>query len=242
MEIIIGRESTSPLSIGGRLHILTSNKKDYYLGLEGSVPKSVSRQHCKIIIKTDGSMELINLKPTNITYINGIEVIRKTISKSDRIELGGGHFVLDLNSVLDTVKTEIPQSYDISHLKAVWEKYQQTKIEIQVKQSKSAAVQSVTGLLSMASIACGFVPGVPDIIRGVLYGIAIILAVVFFIYRMRHAGENVLQLKELDDQFHKDYVCPNPDCGRFLGVTPYDDLKKQTKSCPVCKAVYEVKE
>ena len=225
MEIIIGRESTSPLSIGGRLHILTSNKKDYYLGLEGSVPKSVSRQHCKIIIKTDGSMELINLKPTNITYINGIEAIRKTISKSDRIELGGGHFVLDLNSVLDTVKTEIPQSYDI-----------------QVKQSKSAAVQSVTGLLSMASIACGFVPGVPDIIRGVLYGIAIILAVVFFIYRMRHAGENVLQLKELDDQFHKDYVCPNPDCGRFLGVTPYDDLKKQTKSCPVCKAVYEVKE
>lgn len=242
MEIIIGRESTSPLSIGGRLHILTSNKKDYYLGLEGSVPKTVSRQHCKIVINTDGSMVLINLKPTNITYINGIEAIQKTINKTDRIELGGEHFNLDLEAVLDAVKNEIPKSYDISHLKGVWEKYQQTKIDIQVKQSKSAAVQSVTGLLSMASIACGFVPGIPNVIRGVLYGIAIILAVIFFVYRMRHAGENVLQLKELDDQFHKDYVCPNPDCRRFLGTTPYEDLIKQTKTCSVCKAVYEVTE
>ena len=94
----------------------------------------------------------------------------------------------------------------------------------------------------MSSIACGFIPGIPDVVRILLYGAAIILAAVFFVYRIRNAGENVLKIKELDDQFHKDYVCPNPDCRRFLGNVPYDDLVKQTKSCFVCKAVYEVKE
>lgn len=242
MEIVLGRESATPSSIGGRLHVVTSNKKEYFIGLEGSVPKTVSRQHCKIVVNTDGSMALINLKPTNITFINGFEAIQKNIIQSDRIELGGERYKLDLKAVLNAVSSEIPKSYDISHLKAIWEKYQEDKLNVQIKQSRSAAVQSVTGLLSMSSIACGFIPGIPDVVRILLYGAAIILAAVFFVYRIRNAGENVLKIKELDDQFHKDYVCPNPDCRRFLGNVPYEDLVKQTKSCFVCKAVYEVKE
>lgn len=240
MELIVGRESSTPQSIGGRLHVVSSSKKEYFLGFEGSVPKTVSRQHCKIVVNTDGSMVLINLKPTNITFINGIEAIQKSLKKDDDVELGSEKYKLDLNALLDATVEEIPKSYDICHLKAIWDKYQQDKIDIQVKQSKAAAVQSVTGLLSMASIACGFIPGTESI-RPVLYGVAIILAVVFFVYRMNHAGENVMQLKELEDQFHKDYVCPNPNCKRFLGSVPYEDLIKQTKSCFVCKAIYEVK-
>ena len=240
MELIIGRESSSPQSIGGRLHIVSSSKTDYFIGSEGSVPKTVSRQHCKITIKTDGSMLLVNLKPTNITFINGIAAVQKSIAKSDLIELGSDRYKLELKALLDIVDSEIPKAYSITHLKAVWEKYDQAKTEIQVQRDKSAAIQSVTGILSMASIACGFIPSIPIAVRGFLYAIAIVLAVVFFVYRIKHAGEFVHQLKELDEQFHKDYVCPNPECQRFLGNIPYDDLVKQTKSCFVCKAVYKV--
>ena len=240
MELIIGRESSSPQSIGGRLHVISSSKKEYFIGLEGSVPKTVSRQHCKVIIDSDGNMVLVNLKPTNITFINGVEAVQKSIVKTDMIELGSERFKLELKAILDMISSEIPKTYNISHLKAVWEKYDQAKTEIQVQRDKSAAIQSVTGILSMASIACGFIPSIPIGVRGFLYAIAIVLAVVFFVYRIKHAGEFVHQLKELDEQFHKDYVCPNPQCQRFLGNLPYDDLVKQTKSCFVCKAEYKV--
>ena len=240
MELIIGRESSSPQSIGGRLHVISSSKKEYFIGLEGSVPKTVSRQHCKVIIDSDGNMVLVNLKPTNITFINGVEAVQKSIVKTDMIELGSERFKLELKAILDMISSEIPKTYNISHLKAVWEKYDQAKTEIQVQRDKSAAIQSVTGILSMASIDCGFIPSIPIGVRGFLYAIAIVLAVVFFVYRIKHAGEFVHQLKELDEQFHKDYVCPNPQCQRFLGNIPYDDLVKQTKSCFVCKAEYKV--
>ena len=240
MELTIGRESSSPQSIGGRLHVVSSSKKEYFIGLEGSVPKTVSRQHCKVIIDSDGNMVLVNLKPTNITFINGVVAVQKSIVKTDMIELGSERFKLELKAILDMISSEIPKTYNISHLKAVWEKYDQAKTEIQVQRDKSAAIQSVTGILSMASIACGFIPSIPIGVRGFLYAIAIVLAIVFFVYRIKHAGEFVHQLKELDEQFHKDYVCPNPQCQRFLGNIPYDDLVKQTKSCFVCKAEYKV--
>lgn len=241
MELFIGREPETFESVGGRLQITLSNIKRY-IGAEKSVPNCVSRQqHCKIVIKKDGSMSLVNLKPNNITYVNGLEAVKTTITESDIVELGCNRYKLDLKEVLKAVDDIIPKVYDISHLKVVWEKYQQDKLDLQIKQSRSAAIQSITGILSMFSIACGFIPGTEKI-RPVLYGIAIVLAIIFFIYRLRHAGENVIQLKELDDQFRKDYVCPNPDCHHFLGYIPFDELVKQAKSCNVCKCLYEVKE
>lgn len=241
MELVIGRESSTAQSIGGRLHIVSSSKKEYYIGLENSVPKTVSRQHCKIVVNPDGSMTVINLKPANVTYVNGLETVQKNISKSDKVELGSERYTLDLKAVLDAVSGEVVRSYDISHLKAVWDKYQADKMDIQIKQSKSSAIQSITGVLSMASILCGFIPGIPMAPRVFLYVTAFILVIIFFVYRLNHAGEFVIKLKELDDQFHKDYVCPNPDCKRFLGAIPYEDLVKQTKSCYVCKSEYTAK-
>ena len=116
MELIIGRESSSPQSIGGRLHVVSSSKKEYFIGLEGSVPKTVSRQHCKVIIDSDGNMVLVNLKPTNITFINGVEAVQKSIVKTDMIELGSERFKLELKAILDMISSEIPKTYNISHL------------------------------------------------------------------------------------------------------------------------------
>ena len=49
MKIVIGRESPN-----SRLRISVDNK-DFFLGENGSVPKSVSRQHCKLTIKEKGN-------------------------------------------------------------------------------------------------------------------------------------------------------------------------------------------
>lgn len=238
MELIIGRESSTAMSIGQRLHVVTSQKKEFFIGNEGSVPNTVSRQHCKLTVDDSGDMTLTNIKPTNITYVNGQEIYQKTISKGDRIELGSDRFALDLQTLLDSI--ELPQTYDISHLKAIWEEYDKTKTGLQIAAQKNAAVQSVTGIFSMASMVCGIIPVFPGAVRAVLVIIALGLGVIFFIYRLRHAGENLLQLKSLEEDFHKKYVCPNPNCQRFLGNAPYEDLIKQTKGCFVCKANYKV--
>lgn len=243
MELIIGREASTPQGIGGRLHVVTSTKKEYFVGMEGSVPKTVSRQHCKIVINPDSSMVLSNIKATNITFINGLEIIQRAITGNEKIELGSGRYLLDLKAVLDCITPDIPQTYDISHLKAVWQRYDKAKEELQVEREKTSNIQSITGLLSMFSMGCTIIPiGIPPLVKVILYASAIILAVFFFVYRSRHVGDYVRKLKELDEQFHKEYVCPNPNCKRFLGALPYDDLIKQTKSCYVCKSNYEVKE
>ena len=63
MEIIIGRDTeTSKLSVTiGQQKVLT--------GTEGSVPKSVSRAHCKVVINADGTYEVRNMKAQNVTYL-----------------------------------------------------------------------------------------------------------------------------------------------------------------------------
>ena len=239
MELTIGRESSTAQSIGGRLHIVSSSRRSYYIGVEGSVPKTVSRQHCTIVVADDGgTMTIINLKPANLTFVNGIQIVSKTVTAGDEIELGSGRYRLDLKAVLDTVAGEMVRTHDISHLRPVWERYQKERTDIQIRQNKSSAIQSITGVLSMASILCGFIPGIPVAPRVILYVTAFILVVAFFVYRLRHAGEYVLQMNELEERFHREYVCPNPDCRRFLGNIPYDDLVRQSKSCYVCRCQY----
>lgn len=241
MELIIGREAMTPQSIGGRLHVVTSGRKEYFVGMEGSVPKTVSHQHCKIIINPDGSMLLINLKPTNITFINGIEVAQKSISRTDRIEMGSGRYVVDLEAVLDAVESEIPKIYDISHLKAIWDNYMAQKKNLDSEREKMQLIQMVPSLFSAAAMLCAFIEDLAQF-RVVLFVIFFGSMLFLFIYRKRHIGDFSAKLEKLKEQFHRDYVCPNPDCRRFMGDISYDDLIKQAKSCNVCKAVYEAKE
>lgn len=56
MELIIGRESQK-----NRLRISVNNQ-DFFLGDIGSVPQSVSRQHCKLVIKEKGNYVITTIK------------------------------------------------------------------------------------------------------------------------------------------------------------------------------------
>lgn len=46
-------------------------------------------------------------------------------------------------------------------------------------------------------------------------------------------------LEQIGETFQDEYVCPNPDCNKFLGNISYRLLKKQySMHCPYCKSEY----
>ncbi|MDO4949766.1 MAG: FHA domain-containing protein [Bacteroidales bacterium] len=233
MEVIIGREEK-----GQRLHLAVGDKHAY-MGTPGCVPKTVSRMHCKLTFQEEGKYVLENLKLENVTYVNGNLIAKKTVREADRLELGSDRYAVKVGDVVAEVRKLTPQELSLAHLKAVWEQYQDDKLAMQIQQSRSAAIQSVSGILSMLSIACGFIPGVSNVLRIVFYGLALVLSVYFMVCRYKNADKYPKQLKALDDRLHHDYVCPNPACGRFLGYMPYEDLVKSQKKCPICQAVYK---
>ena len=239
MDYVIGRE---PGEGGGRLRIVSlQTKKEYFVDYPGSVPQTVSREHCLLSVDSSTKqLTLTNRKLQNSTWVNGLEIASMGVSTADKVELGSGHYLLSLSAVMDVISGELPIEYSIKHLEQVWKNYQEEKLALSVKQGKINAVQSVTGVLTMASIACSFIPNAPAGIRAALYVIALSLAVFFVVYRYSNAGKYPKQLQMLEEKFHREYVCPNPSCQRFMGNMPYDDLVKASKTCLTCKCHYTV--
>lgn len=231
MELIIGRESQK-----SRLRISVNNQ-DFFLGDIGSVPQSVSRQHCKLVIKEKGNYVVTTIK--NVTYVNGTEIESKHISDNNRVELGNDRYYLNIAAILKMISSASPATYPIQHLQKVWNEFHDTKLQIQIKEKKSAAIRSVTSVFSMSAICCGFIPGIAEYtsLRILLYSVGFLLGVYFFVVTYRSSSTLPKFLDDLDKKFHEDYVCPNPDCHHFMGYQQYDDLKKMP-GCPYCKSKY----
>ena len=96
MELIIGREAGA-----SRLRI-SINNQDRFWGNANSVPKSVSRQHCKVVTDDKGGYIITNLKPENVTYVNGVQIESKHISGKDRIELGADRYFMERAGSINT--------------------------------------------------------------------------------------------------------------------------------------------
>ena len=243
MDFIIGREAGE---MGGRLKIKSvQTKREYFAGYPGSVPQTVSREHCKLTVNPQtGETRLQNIKYENSTWVNGVEIVSQRVKPEDKIELGCNHFAISLNAILDTVGGEIPKIYSIKHLEKVWKEYHDKKMKLQIKERKNGNLRSITAILSPIAMVCAFIP-VPgfqtmaNTIRMVLFIVMGLLAFGFFIYGQKNASGYPKKLDELEEQFHRDYVCPNPSCQRFMGNVPYSDLVKSSRMCPVCRCNYE---
>lgn len=232
MDIIIGREGES-----SRLHLVGSGNKEKFIGYPGSVPRSVSRTHCKLTVDEKLNMSVTNLKAENSTFVNGVAVLSKHITAKDVVELGGDRYRLDVEAVLKAFGGNLPRIYSIKHLEQVWNHYHDTKLNVQIKERRANAIRSVSGIFSMMSIACGFIPGIDMTFRIVLYAVALLLGIYFFFGSYRSSSETPKFLDDLDRQFHDDYVCPNPECHHFMGYQPYKELKKNG-GCLYCKALF----
>ena len=226
MEIIIGRDAeTSQLRI-------TVGSQSRLFGTLGSVPASVSRQHCSLTRNSDGTFTMKNLKAQNITLVNGLAVEQKNVSERDTLELGNDHYPLDWGFIGQIM----PRMADIRPLQQVWEQYQTDLLALTVKQNRFNALRAGTGILTMVAIAAGFIIGKEEssTLYVVLYSVAILLSLGFFVKSYIDAGKVPVERQRLSERFQHDYVCPC--CGRFLSQ-PYDQVRLLDQ-CPYCKAQF----
>ena len=100
-EIIIGRNGADrSLNVieGSRVE---SNK------MLGTVPQSVSRQHCVLKIDQSG-MQIAPKEEKHRLYVNGLEVLNTPVRYGDIVELGPDHYRLDWNFVMGFINGQIP--------------------------------------------------------------------------------------------------------------------------------------
>ena len=234
MEIIIGREEGAR-----RLHCVAGGR-EFNIGAAGSVPLSVSRQHCKVTVN-GSDITIENIKVQNITFVDGNQIVSKTISATSKVQLGEERFLIPLQQILQLATggkvgaPEVP-TFSLKPLKSVWEEYDRRKMEIQNHAAKSANKQRLQGILSMLGMCVGFIPGIDQTVRIVIIVAALAIAIYFFI--KGSMNETVQQqLHDLDEEFAKKYKCPNPKCGKPFGNVPYRNLE-YNKQCFACGCKY----
>jgi DNA-directed RNA polymerase subunit RPC12/RpoP len=225
MEIIIGRDQqTRQLCI-----IKDGNTKLF--GQPGSVPMDVSRHHISLQPTGSGKWQIKNLNERNVTFVNGIAVECKTISETDKVELGNSHYLFSW-AALQEPKVE---TIDIRPLKAIWKEYDEQKFDAQIAERKFNAARSATGIITMLAIACSIILGHGPIYI-LLYAVAIGISAAFTYQAYIKSTEIPQQQRELTKHFQQRYVCPK--CGHFMGFTDYDILT-QNDACPYCKTKYK---
>ena len=221
MEITIGRDkATQKLCI-------TVDQKPYLAGV--TVPMSVSRQHCKIIIRQDNTMVLKNLNLNNVTYVNNSQVVTKTITRNDQIALGVDRYILDWT----TIDAALPKVVDIRPLRKVWETYYNETKAINKSTQRFQNIRNGTTLITMSAIGIGYFSGGTNIISQVLYAVAIALTVLFWLKTMRDIDKNDEKKEKIKEKFQQDYCCPCD--GYFFGYTDYSILEKNIDCCPRCR-------
>lgn len=229
IDIKYGRDKAT-----GKLRLMV-NGKQRTEGGEKSVPLSVSREHIQVSVCDDGAIVLKNLNVENDTFVNGVPVEQKRIKKGDVIELGSDRYRLDWSMIVPFV----PVFIDISPLHDVWEHYQEEKMGFQVKEKKFNVLKSLTSLITMSAFILGAVDvGVSGAsLRVVFYAMAIGVSVFFAFKSWKDASSMPRKYVELDKRFKRQYICPNPACRHFMGITDYEVLS-QNKKCPHCGAVF----
>ena len=238
--ILLGREPGN-----ARLLVaITDLPKGAMLGMAGSVPGSVSRCqpdlgkcHARIDVDPNGQMTVTNAKPENATYVNGNRIMSRHLNPADTVELGEDRFRLPLNKVFEAAGKLVdllPKKFDISHLEGVWNELQDYLRTMKAKQKKVGMIRTGCGIFTMCAMPCMFFFGP---IGYVLTGIGIIGNIYSFIgLKNDHSAED---LERFNEEFQDRYVCPNPDCQKFLGNMSYKLIKKQYgMHCPYCKCEY----
>lgn len=220
--IIIGRDANT-----GQILLNGVAKSGTY---GNNVPQDISEQHCRLDF-SQGIIRLKNLDINNYTYVNGLAVESKVITRSDKIVLGTSRYPLSW----DAIDAIIPPEADIRPLQEVWNEYERQSVKLQIDERKFNTLRSATGLITMVAIALSIATGGRSVWYMVLYAIAIIASIVFFIKAYRDSSKIPQKRQELNHQFMHDYVCPH--CGRFLGNQPYHILA-QNNQCQYCRVKF----
>ena len=237
MEIIVGRRGEQSFPI---------------------MDKAVSGKHLKLTTMPDGNVQVEDLGSTNGTFIDGIRIIKKVVSRNTVVQMGST-FAFRINDVLPEVKTPsvnplgntisgetriVPPTpskpeYDeeilrkFQNLESVWNKYQEEKINLQ----KNNASKGFLRMLPMFVLGgLGYlISCIPELAQFrtaiTLAGLGIGIIITWISYK--RATSLPEQMEKLNQQFQIDYVCPK--CKQFLGFTPFEGLKNRGQ-CSACKS------
>ena len=228
MDLIVGRDGqTSQLNVA-------VGQKIYRFFAPGSVPTGVSRQHCIITVHDQGKYTVRNIKTTNVTYINGMEIEEKTATDEDRIELGHSRYLLNLSSILGTImpKQQVQEAIDITPLQSIWDDYISQDLKLQKHQKNIGLLSSVPMGFTMLG---GVITGICDPLRpyAIVFTVIALTIMVYGFYK-RYTDDTLEKRQQIKLDFQQKYVCPNKKCHHFLGNTPYLSLKEKG-CCPYCK-------
>ena len=232
MDIIIGRNAQN-----GTLNFTMGQKTTSY-GAPNSVPRSVSRRHCRIEVLPNGTYTIENLKMENDTFVNGSPIFKKTVTTSDTIELGGERYKLSWEVIQKIITSAIPappKTADIRPLRYVWERYEMDTNAIASSMAKKNAIRGGTGAISMIGMAVAFIPGLENV-RIIMIVIAVFIIILMAIISLIDAQNAPKKRKALQQRLRNEYVCPN--CKKFFMNMDYDLLHRQYDNCPYCKAKF----
>lgn len=222
MEIIIGRDPET-----SRLKLVAGSKGVLYGSM---IPASIRPEHCKLIVE-NSTMRLKNLDINAYTYVNGLPIESKTVIKTDQIALGTDRYVFDWRALDEFIQPDA----DIRTLYPIWNEYENQNIALQIAERKFNTLRSATGMITMVAIALSIATGGRSLWYLLLYGLAIVISLVFFIKAYQDSSKMPQRRQQLNRQFQRDYVCPH--CGHFLGNQSYDILT-QNSHCPYCRAKF----
>ncbi len=225
MEIIIGRnQNTRQLTV-----VKDGVEKNY--GQANSVPMDVSRHHISLVPAGSGKWKIKNLNERNVTFVNGIAVESKTISESDKVELGNSHYLFSWAALQEPKEETI----DIRPLKVVWDNYQQNEIEIRDRQKDNGLWASVPlGFSMLGGLIAGVAPEIREIAL-LFTGLAFLLFI-YGLYR-RTKDNSTVELKANQEEFEMKWVCPK--CKHPLTCFRSYIILSQSDACPYCKTKYK---
>lgn len=228
MEIIIGRNAQT-----GQLS-LTMGTQTKSVGVANSVPRSVSRRHCRIQVLPNGTYTIENLKMENDTYVNGSPIFTKTVTPSDTVELGGEHYKLSWDVIKQLVEQSTPKTADIRPLKRIWMQYEEETNAIQTDMAKKNAIRGIAGAFGTLGILVAFVDSL-GFLRFILMGIGLIITITMVAIAYSDSKKAPAKRKMLQQRLRNHYVCPC--CKKFFNMD-YDLLTRQYDNCPYCKAKF----
>lgn len=208
---------------------------------------TVSREHCWLTDNGDGTYTLLN-KSQQGTFVDGRQVLKTIVTPETYIKLSETTTlkVADLLPVKQSAplpctdkpskssKQETP-TFSLRPLEAIWNIYDQKRLEIQEESVKRANQQRIQGIVSMMGMALGLLP-IPVIFRAICVLVALLLGIYFFMQGQSSSSVQ-RQLHDLDEEYATKYKCPNPACGRPLGNMAYRNVRFQ-KQCPACNCRY----
>ncbi|MCD7720809.1 MAG: FHA domain-containing protein [Prevotellaceae bacterium] len=259
--ILIGKDPAQGklkicLQIGGKCG-------EAVIGTPGSVPQSVSRckpadntAHCKIDVAGNGSMIITNLKPLNVTNVDGFDISSKSLRPTSVVTLGKDKFPVDVQEVLRVaavIEKKIgggsppppppPQRptpppttkvFNIKHLEGVYNDFKAKQAEIRNKQRRINLIRTACPIFTIGAMFLIRVLGN----WGLAFTAIGLLGSIYSFIGMKN-DKSAEKLDKLSEDYQDRYVCPNPDCNKYLGNWSYKMLKKQyNMHCPHCKCQY----